>query len=181
MRKVAAGLALDHVAGQSPGGAGEADQCLARGQFGRDGLQGLVDGGKPRLQIVGRQSRQILRLPDRLQPGALALLEPDLLSQRQRHDQDVGEDDGGVQVEAPQRLQGRLGGQIRPKAEVDEVLGFGPHLTILRQIAPGLPHQPDRQALGRLPFETLQKGLVFGSGRGVIHGSRSPDGNYTSR
>ena len=58
-----------------------------------------------------------------------------------RHD--VAEEDRGIELEAPQRLQGHLGGQLGRAREVLEV-DLGAQLPVLGQVAPGLAHHPDR-------------------------------------
>jgi hypothetical protein len=62
-----------------------------------------------------------------------------------RNDQNIGEQDCGVETESSDRLQRYLGGQIRREHEVEEAAGARPKLTILREVTTGLPHQPNRR------------------------------------
>ena len=55
--------------------------------------------------------------------------------------QDIGEHDGRVELETPQRLQRDLGGHLGPTAHLDEreLLADG---AVLGQVAPRLAHDP---------------------------------------
>ena len=63
-------------------------------------------------------------------------------AERVGDDQNIREDDGGVEVEAADRLQRHLGGIIRREAQIEKAAGLGAQFTVFRQIAPGLPHHP---------------------------------------
>ena len=60
-------------------------------------------------------------------------------------DQNVGEQDGGIETEATHRLQRDFSGQFRGEAQIEEAAGLGANLPIFRQIAASLPHHPDRR------------------------------------
>ena len=114
--------AVDHVAGQRPGRAGKTDQRLFRRQRCLDAGDGLVDRRQAMLEVVEHRSRRaVLAGHQRLQHRALALAELDLAAQRVRDHQDVGEHDGGVEVEAADRLQGHFHRQFRGVAEIEEM------------------------------------------------------------
>ena len=81
----------------------------------------------------------------RFELGTFAFLEPDLLAERIGHHEDVGEDDGGIEPEPPHRLQRDLDRLVRRVAEFEERARRRPDGAILRQVAPGLAHQPDRR------------------------------------
>ena len=80
-----------------------------------------------------------------------SILEPNVREQAERtgDDENIREDDGGVEVEAADRLQRDFGGEFRGEAKIEEAAGLGAYLAVLRQIATGLPHHPDRRY--RLP------------------------------
>ena len=61
------------------------------------------------------------------------------------NNQNVGKDDRGIEIEAPDRLQRHLGGMLRCKAEIEEAAGLLTQRAIFRQIAAGLPHHPERR------------------------------------
>ena len=64
--------------------------------------------------------------------------------QLQRND-NVGEEDGRINVMAAHRLQRDLGGQFRAQAGVQHGHAFA-HLQVFGQGAAGLPHEPDGTA-----------------------------------
>ena len=76
-----------------------------------------------------------------------------------RHDEDVREQDRGVEAEAPDRLQRDLGGAARVVAEIEERAGLGAQLAVFREIAAGLAHEPDRRRPDRLAAEHAQNRL----------------------
>ncbi len=143
--EVAAAAALDHVAGKREGRAGEAQQ----GGLLRQRCAYLADCLVDRRQALGqprpRQLAELDRIGQRVELRSLALLEPDFLAERVGDHQDVGKDDRRIEPEAPDRLQGHLDRLVRRVAEFEKRLGRRADGAILRQIAPGLPHQPDRR------------------------------------
>lgn len=88
------------------------------------------------------------------QTRPLPRLEPDVLAQGARDQQDVGEDDRRIEAEPAHGLKRRLGGHVGVQTEGDEVGRLGPQLAILRQIPTGLAHEPHRRTLQRLPAES---------------------------
>src|SRR5262249_30172227 len=75
---------------------------------------------------------------------AFACAERDVLTERVRYDQNVGEQNRSVETETPDRLQGNFGGKLRREAQIEEACNFASHGTIFRQIATRLPHEPRR-------------------------------------
>ncbi len=62
-------------------------------------------------------------------------------------DDDVGEEDGGVDVVAADRLQGDLGGELGPQAGIQHGDALA-HLEVFGQRTAGLAHEPDGTAGG---------------------------------
>ncbi len=58
------------------------------------------------------------------------------------------ETDRGIEIEPPQRLKRDFGRKLRIEAKIEKRPGFGPHLPIFGEIAPGLAHQPDWWRIG---------------------------------
>jgi hypothetical protein len=85
-----------------------------------------------------------LRLADRRHQRTSPLLEAQVTSERVGNHEDVGKQDRGIETETPDRLQRDLSRQLGIEAEVQESPGLRSHLAILRQVAPGLAHHPDR-------------------------------------
>ena len=144
-RLIGRALSGDHIGRDRPRRAAEADQRDLRIERGAHPAQRFIH----RLELgeVGlrRQRLDLLRRIQRIEPRAFADLEPDRAAERVGNDQNVGEDDRGVEIEAADRLQRDLGGEFRREAEIEEAAGFGAHLAVFRQIAAGLAHHPDRR------------------------------------
>ena len=147
-----AGLAVQHVGGDRPGRAAEADQRPLRLQ-GRSHPAERTAHRRQMLAGRGRQRGHLIRLRHAAEPRTLARLEPHLLAQGAGDQQDVGEDDGGVEAEPPHRLQRRLRRHVGVQAKGDEVRRLGAQSPVLGQIAPRLPHEPDRRPIQRLALQ----------------------------
>ena len=80
-------------------------------------------------------------------------------AERLERQQDVGEDDRGVEREAAQRLQRGLDRQLRRLAQRQEVHALAQR-AVLRQVAAGLPHDPQRRAVDRLAPAGAQEAVV---------------------
>ncbi|CAH1657193.1 hypothetical protein CHELA20_53564 [Hyphomicrobiales bacterium] len=70
-----------------------------------------------------------------------------------RHDQDITEQDGGVEAEPTDGLKSDLGGEAGGVAEVEKRSGFRAQSAIFREITPGLAHHPERRRGHRFPGE----------------------------
>jgi hypothetical protein len=105
-------------------------------------------------------------------PLALRELEAD--AERLGHEQDVGEQDGGVHAELLDRLQRHLGGALRALAELEEAVTRAQG-AVGRQVAPGLTHEPHGRVRRGLAARGAQKRCVFG--RHATHTLTRPHGN----
>ncbi len=104
---------------------------------------------------------------------ALALAEGDAEAHRLGHHQDVGEDDRGVELEALERLERDLGGQLGGVADVPEAV-LGAHLAVAGQVAAGLAHQPDGGAVDGAAFESGEETLALFHGENCyLRGGRN--------
>src|SRR5690625_2739709 len=160
LEEIPAGAALDHVAGDGPGRACKADQAGFFRQGTAQQGNGGKDGLKPLFQPPWIQAGQILNPPQGLETWAVPLLEPNLLPQGVGNDEDVGKENGRIEAKAADRLQGDLARQFRVVAEVEETACLAAHLAVFRQIAPGLPHEPDRRRVEDLPAQGTQEPLL---------------------
>ena len=144
-RLVRRALARHHIGRHRPWRAAEADQRDLRIEFAAHPAQRFIH----RLEFaeVGlrRQRFDLLRRVQRLEPRALADLEAHRAAERVGNDQNVREDDRGVEIEAADRLQGDFGGEFRREAQIEKAPRLGAHFAVFRQIAAGLPHHPDRR------------------------------------
>ena len=143
---VAGRLPLHHVRGERERRAGKADQ---RGlpQLGDGEPDGLADGLEGFPGQLG-QGGDVGRGADRLvQHGTDAGDDVHADSGQLERNDDVGEEDGGVDVVAADRLQGDLGGQLRAQAGVQHRDPLA-QLEVFGQRAAGLAHEPHRTAGG---------------------------------
>ena len=140
--------ALDHVGRQRERRAGEADQGRAVAQLALDQAHGV---GHVAGVLAGVDDAQGVHVGGRadgvVHPRAVVVEGEGRAHRLQRH-QDVAEQDGRVEAEAPDRLQRDLAGQLRGLAQLDErdLLAHG---AVLGQVAARLAHDPDRRALVR--------------------------------
>ena len=72
--------------------------------------------------------------------------------------EDVGEDDGGIELEAGQWLKGDLGGHLGPTAHLDEAQALADR-PVLGQVAAGLTHEPDRRSVDRFAEAGVEQSL----------------------
>ena len=154
--------AFDHVAGEGPRAAGEADQRHGIVERTTD----LGDGVHHVAQFeVGIGHGQIANFPLFLQRAfelrAFTFGEVQAKAHGVRHGKDVGEQDGGVEVVAGQGLQSDLAGQAGVLAQIEEAAGAFARLAVFGQVAAGLAHQPDRGVVGGLAQQRAQEGVVL--------------------
>jgi len=147
---LAAAASGDHVRRERPRRAAEAEDALLRRKGRTKPPQRLVDGGKMGLEVRECQRRGISR---RLEPRSFPFHEPDLLPEGVRQDEDVREDDRGVERIAAHRLEGGLHREIGIVAEVEKARRLRPQLTILREVAARLAHEPDGGGVDGLSAE----------------------------
>ena len=170
--EVVAAAAFDHVAGEREGAAGEADE-------GHAAVERLADDGD-RVEDVAaarpcrrRQAPHVLLgAHGALELRALALGEVEAQPHRVGDGEDVGEEDGRVEREALQRLQRHLAGELGVLREGEEAAGLPARGVVLREVAPGLAHDPDRRVVGGLAQQGAQEVVVFHGGR-FSHGRRA--------
>src|SRR5258708_40352502 len=108
-------------------------------------------------QARSRQLAEVGRIGQRLEPRAFTLHEPDLLAQRIGDNQNVGKNDRSIEPESADGLQRHLSRLVGRIGEFQERLRGGTELAVLRQVTPGLAHQPDRRHRKPLPAQRLQE------------------------
>ncbi len=145
----------NHIGRNRPRRPAKADHRLVAGErFPRqphsleDGPKLLGNAVRLKRTEVGGKGRQL---------RALALLKMHTLPKRVRNNENVGEDDRGIEIKPPHRLQRHLGREFRRKAELKEGTHLLSQLAVFWKVAPGLPHQPDRRRIDRLASENPQQ------------------------
>ncbi len=135
-----------HVGRDRPRRAAKADQrrlAIAVADFTR--AHRLIDR-RQHLAIDGlAHSPKRRGIRQRLEPRSFAGHELNLAAERVRNHQNIGKQDRRIEAEAPDRLQRHFRGEFRSEAKIEKAARFLPHRPIFRQIASGLPHQPDRR------------------------------------
>jgi hypothetical protein len=102
-----------------------------------------------------------------LRPFAVGEIQAE--AHRVGHRQDVGEQDGGVQRVARQRLQRDFGRVIRVLRKAQERTGAGAGGAVFGQVAASLAHQPEWCVIGRLAQQRAQESVVLECGEGSGH------------
>ncbi len=153
---IARAFTLQHVSRKRPRRPGKADQRFVARQpltraphrlvHRREFL--LPDGYVPDQPVIAREGAK-----DR----SPSVLEPDVLTQRKRNHQDVGEQDRGVEIETPDRLEGHLDGQIGRHAHGPKRPCLPANRLIFRKVPAGLTHQPYRGGTDGILFQNRQQ------------------------
>ena len=162
--------AFDHVGGQGPGAAGEADQRHAAIELAADGADGVHHVTEVFVRVRDRQRFDVGQgADDFLETRAFAGLEVQALAHGVRNGEDIGEEDGRIQLRvAVQRLQGDFAGELRVHAQAHEVAGLGAAGAVFRQVATGLTHHPHRgDVYGLLEQGTKETVVLEGSHVGI--------------
>jgi hypothetical protein len=91
------------------------------------------------------QPINLIRVRDRVvDHRAVALHKFQLKAHALQQGQDVGEDDGGIEGEGVDRLQGDLGGDRRVLDHAQHAGEAFLHRAVFRHVAAGLAHEPHR-------------------------------------
>ena len=160
--KIAARLPFNHVGGKRPRAASEADERHAAVQFAPDEAHRLHDVAEVVVHVGDGQCLYVGVAAHRaVKRRALAGDEGKPQSHRIRDGEDVGEEDGGVEAEARQRLQGHFAGEFRRLAEGHKLPRHFAGGAVFRQIAPGLAHHPDGGSRDGFAAQYAQQEVVF--------------------
>ena len=152
--------ALDGVAGQRERRSGETDQRhLAAQRFHRQANRFEHVPQVP-LRVQRRQARNLLGGAERPSDDrAFTGRECESEVQGLEGQQDVRKNDGGVDPDVLHRLQGHFARQLGPMADLEKG-GLGADGPVLRHVATGLPHEPDRGVGGALPTDGCPKSFT---------------------
>ncbi len=160
MRVVARVAALDDVTGQGEGRTREADERHAGVELVAHQPQGVHDVRQVLGRVDGMHALEVSGAADGpLDDWTVVAAEVKADAHGLERQQNVGEHDGGVEVEAAKRLQGDLRRHVRPPAHLDEAQLL-PDGAVLRQVPPGLPHEPHRRGVDALLGAGIEKSCV---------------------
>ena len=163
-REVARASAFDHVRRQRPRASRESDERHAAFEIAPDDPDRVHHESEIVFRVRDAQPVDVGRgAHRRSEPGSLSLHELEPKPHRPGDGQDVGEEDGGVEREPAQRLQGDLAGELRRAAQREEAAGARPRRPVLREIAPGLAHEPDGSAVHGFSRQRPQQTVVHRS------------------
>ena len=128
------------------------------------------------IDVVGTADRAL-----DLRPFALDEVEGQ--AHRLERQQQIGEEDRGVDVDAADRLQRDLGGEVGLPADLQQRIPLAKR-AVLGHVAAGLAHEPDRRGVHRLAPAGLQESgvghVVSLSGQGCSPTFRSSRASVTS-
>lgn len=96
-----------------------------------------------------------------LEARAFTLLEVEAQPHGIGHGEDVGEEDGGIERVAAQRLQGDFTGQLGVAAQGHEIPRLGASRLVFRQITASLAHHPYRGHIHVLTQQGAQVSIVL--------------------
>ncbi|MNI37926.1 hypothetical protein D3C73_920410 [compost metagenome] len=160
-REILAAAAFDHVTGQCPRAAGKTDQRYLAVQLAADQAHRVHHVAQVLFHVRHRQPGDGRFIAHRVtELRAFAFDEVQLQAHCVGNGEDVREQDGRVQREAAQRLQGDFAGDLRVLGHGQEAAGLGPGGAIFRQVAAGLAHQPDGGAVHRFTAQGAQQAIV---------------------
>src|SRR5262245_47170694 len=111
--------------------------------------------------------------PDRLERRPFAIEKRDALAERMWNNQNVGKQNRGVEMKAPNRLQRHLGGKLGGVAQLEKAARLLAHGAVLGQISACLAHQPDRRRIqnfvGKHAEQSASALLTFRNLGGFAH------------
>jgi hypothetical protein len=141
---------LHQVGGERPRRTAEADDRHLAVELAAHQAQGVEDVAQRLVHVRHAEPLDVLARADGVGEGrAIPLGEHQLGPHGLQGEQDVREQDGGVDPDDADRLDRHLGRQLGGLAESQEV-GFFADRAVLGQVAAGLAHHPYRAPLGRL-------------------------------
>ena len=159
-RVVARRSTLDGVRRQGERRAAETDEGNAVGQLGAQQADGGEHVAERFARLEPAQPGDVVRRADRLvDDRAFALDEIERDAERLERQEQIREEDGGVDLDAVDRLQRHLGGQLRLAADVEQGVPLADR-AVLGHVASRLAHEPDRRAVDGLAPAGAEKAVV---------------------
>ena len=157
VREVARVAALDCVRRERERRAGEADERHAAFQRALDLVDRFEHVAELGARLEAADAREIrLASERRLDRRPLAAHEIERDAERRERQQQVGEQNRGVDVDAPHRLQRHFRRQFRRPTEIEQRIALAQR-PVLAHVAARLAHEPDWSRVDRLPSAGCQE------------------------
>ena len=152
--------AFDRVGRKCERRPGEANQRQLAVQLVLDLANGLQHEAQLLARLEAPQGVDVCGRGQRpLETRSLAADEVEGQPQRRQWNQQIREQDGGVHLDAAQRLQRHLGGQVRLAADFQQPVPLSQR-PVFGHVPSGLAHEPDGRGVHR-----LRAGRLAGTGR----------------
>ncbi len=159
-RLVRRATASDHIARHSPWAAAKSKKGDAGVEVFLHDANRFIDRRKDIMIDLSGQALKAAPVFDRIELRTFTCGKAHLLAERVRDDQNVREQDRGIEAKPPHRLKRDFGREFRREHEVEEASRFSPYCTIFRQIPPSLPHQPDWRRVMPTAIKDVKERLV---------------------
>lgn len=158
------GAALDHVAGEGPGGGGETQN----GNVGADEFNGATEGFHEEasffLRIKNVEFFYIAFGANGMGEIGTGILQFKSKAHGFGGDEDVGENNDGVDAESAEGLKGNFDSQVGSLANLQERV-LSSDFAVLGEVSASLAHHPNREARHRFAAAGAQKQLFTGNTR----------------
>ena len=158
---VGAARAFDHIAGERERAPRKADERHAPGERAAH-FAHRIEHVAQIIQIGWREPADLRLVAERpLETRTFAFGEREPEPHGVGDGEDVRENNRRVERKALERLQRHFRSERGRLRQREKASGARARGVVLRQVAPGLAHQPDRRVLGRLAGERAQQRIVL--------------------
>jgi len=138
-----AGAAFDHIAGERPRGGGEAENRDGRAELAGYAADGFGQEGGFEFGVEDSEFGDVGGGTYRLGEIGAGVTELELQAHGFGRDENVGENDNGINAEAAEGLEGDLGGEVGSFADFEKRM-IGANGAVFGKVAASLAHHPDR-------------------------------------
>ena len=172
---IAALAAFDRIAGEGKGRSREANQRQSAGIELRAEQPNSFEREVHRFARIWRaERRDVGRTAHRIvDDRSFSLYKGKMEAHPFQGRQNVGKDNGRIEVEGIQRLEGDLGRQLRLFDELEQRVPLA-QCPVFGHVPPSLTHQPDRRDVGRRAPNAFEKPAFRHRRRGRCHPLHQP-------
>jgi len=137
--------AFDHVAGEGPGGGGEAENRNVRAKFTDDAANGFGKEPGFALGIKAMEGLDVGFAANRFGKMRTAITKFERQAHRFGRNENVGKNDDRINAEPPEGLQGDFGSEVRRFANFEKGM-FGANSAVFGKVTASLAHHPHGNA-----------------------------------